>query len=272
MHLRWELYPVPHERADRVSHGGSYFEESDWWSRPRERRLRGEFAVMIPEILFLKALREHNPALWRRSFPFHFGLYLLAGAALGVLVARGGRAARWHGMAGRRGRPAGALDGCGDGLGGPRARRVRRARAAPSGGCRTRRCERSPPPETSSTCCSSWRRSARLAPATSRGRRARPTRWRIAIGMLSWDAAVRVPSALAAGLVATAALVAYIPLTHMSHFIGKYFTYHAVRWDDAPLGDDPEDGGRAGRLPGTAADVVRGAHQGGWSRRRGPTS
>ncbi|MGE5361291.1 MAG: hypothetical protein ACM3NQ_19920, partial [Bacteroidales bacterium] len=31
------------------------------------------------------------------------------------------------------------------------------------------------------------------------------------------------------------ALVAYIPLTHMAHFIGKYFTYHAVRWDDAPM-------------------------------------
>jgi hypothetical protein len=23
----------------------------------------------------------------------------------------------------------------------------------------------------------------------------------------------------------------------MSHFIAKYFTYHAVRWDDAPLKD-----------------------------------
>ena len=28
-------------------------------------------------------------------------------------------------------------------------------------------------------------------------------------------------------------LVAYIPMTHMSHFIAKYFTYHSVRWDDA---------------------------------------
>jgi nitrate reductase gamma subunit len=30
-----------------------------------------------------------------------------------------------------------------------------------------------------------------------------------------------------------ALLIAYIPLTHMSHFIAKYFTYHSVRWDDA---------------------------------------
>ena len=27
-------------------------------------------------------------------------------------------------------------------------------------------------------------------------------------------------------------LVIYIPLTHMSHFIGKYFAYHAIRWND----------------------------------------
>jgi nitrate reductase gamma subunit len=31
-----------------------------------------------------------------------------------------------------------------------------------------------------------------------------------------------------------AALTAYIPLTHMSHFVGKYFAYHAIRWNDEP--------------------------------------
>jgi hypothetical protein len=29
---------------------------------------------MVPEILFLVALRAHNRQLWTRSFPFHFGL------------------------------------------------------------------------------------------------------------------------------------------------------------------------------------------------------
>ena len=28
--------------------------------------------------------------------------------------------------------------------------------------------------------------------------------------------------------------MAYIPLTHMSHFVAKYFTYHSIRWDDMP--------------------------------------
>jgi nitrate reductase gamma subunit len=46
---------------------------------------------------------------------------------------------------------------------------------------------------------------------------------------------LHVSSAFAGGLFAAAVLAAYIPFTHMSHFVGKYFTYHAVRWDDAPL-------------------------------------
>ena len=26
----------------------------------------------------------------------------------------------------------------------------------------------------------------------------------------------------------------YLPFTHMTHFVGKYFTYHKVRWEDSP--------------------------------------
>ena len=52
---------------------------------------------------------------------------------------------------------------------------------------------------------------------------------------MTWQTTLEVPGLLAAGLCLTAVLVAYIPLTHMSHFIGKYFTYHAVRWDDRPF-------------------------------------
>ena len=28
--------------------------------------------------------------------------------------------------------------------------------------------------------------------------------------------------------------MAYIPLTHMSHFFTKWFTYHHIRWSDEP--------------------------------------
>jgi nitrate reductase gamma subunit len=37
-------------------------------------------------------------------------------------------------------------------------------------------------------------------------------------------------------------LIAYIPLTHMSHFIGKYFAYHSIRWNDTPnLAGGPQE-------------------------------
>jgi nitrate reductase gamma subunit len=54
----------------------------------------------------------------------------------------------------------------------------------------------------------------------------------IAVGLLTWNTAIQVPGLFAAGLLLSAWLAAYIPFTHMSHFVGKYFTYHAVRWDD----------------------------------------
>jgi nitrate reductase gamma subunit len=86
IHLRWELYPVPHEKPEQVAHGGSYFESGEWWRAPRHFNLARELRFMIPEMLFLKALREFNRPLWFRSFPFHFGLYLLAGTC-GLLLA-----------------------------------------------------------------------------------------------------------------------------------------------------------------------------------------
>jgi nitrate reductase gamma subunit len=52
---------------------------------------------------------------------------------------------------------------------------------------------------------------------------------------MGWDTGLAVAPLLAAGLVAAALLAAYIPLTHMAHFVAKYFTYHTVRWDDEPM-------------------------------------
>jgi len=85
VHLRWELYPVAHEAGEKVCYGGSYFEDVDWWKCPRKPSLIGELKGMIPEMLFVKALYEHNRPLWCRSFPFHFGLYLLIGFA-GLII------------------------------------------------------------------------------------------------------------------------------------------------------------------------------------------
>ncbi len=87
IHLRWELYPVPHEKG-RAHYGGSILEEVDWWTKPRKVNRVGELSVMIPEIIFLKGVWEHNRPLWFGSFTLHFGLYLLIGE-LGLFVVAG---------------------------------------------------------------------------------------------------------------------------------------------------------------------------------------
>jgi nitrate reductase gamma subunit len=74
IHLRWELYPIPHEKKD-----GSYFEEVDWWKKPRKKHYLNQIIFMAQEILFIRALYHHNRKMWYASFPFHFGLYLVIG-------------------------------------------------------------------------------------------------------------------------------------------------------------------------------------------------
>ncbi|MCX5909079.1 MAG: respiratory nitrate reductase subunit gamma, partial [Deltaproteobacteria bacterium] len=79
LHLRWELYPVKHERGKKAEYGGSYMEEVDWWKKDRKRSLLNEVKYMIPEILLLRGLWLENRKLWQISFPFHFGLYAMMG-------------------------------------------------------------------------------------------------------------------------------------------------------------------------------------------------
>lgn len=233
MHLRWELYPVPHEAAARAAHGGSYFEAGEWWRERRPVNRIGEWTFMAREIVFLHALHAHNRPLWYRSFPFHFGLYLLMAAIFGVLVdavalaATGAAvpgaigallsAARtWVGAAGLTLTMAGAIA----------LFAYRRSHPALRGA--------TTPGDLFNLAffvAAAGLITAGLlsVPAESPGLAA------IASGVLTWNLALEVPGLLAAGLMLAAILAAYIPLTHMSHFIGKYFTYHAVRWDDRPM-------------------------------------
>ena len=64
MHLRWELAPVPHEKG-RAHYGGSYFEEFEWWTKPREKSKINELVYMFKEINFFEKLwnRKHERPL-----------------------------------------------------------------------------------------------------------------------------------------------------------------------------------------------------------------
>jgi len=271
MHLRWELYPVAHEAA-KASYGGSYLEESDWWKRPRKVSLWGELKVMVPEILFLVALREHNRKMWRRSFPFHFGLYLAIGATV-LALATGALqllapAAIGDGIAGLLRLCVVALGAVGLGLGllGALALLHRRLTA----------------PELKDFTSAGDLFNlglfiAAFACALLTFALVDPTgaqAMRFAGSLLSFDFAPLAGTGLGvalplASIVLLSALVAYVPLTHMSHFIGKYFAYHAIRWNDTPnlAGGKQEAGIRAllGRPVSWAAPHIQGDGKKTWA-------
>ena len=77
IHLRWELAPIPHEKG-RNRYGGSYLEEYEWWNRRRSVSYIAPLIYMAKEILLLNAVRKNNRTLWPFSFSLHMGIYLTA--------------------------------------------------------------------------------------------------------------------------------------------------------------------------------------------------
>ncbi len=232
IHLRWELYPVPHEDPERVEHGGSMFEELDWWTHPQSRNLAGELRAMLTEILFLKALYEFNRKLWYRSYPFHLGLYLLAGTGGLVLLAAslvifapsiltGAPALVLHWTYFLTG--AGGVLLCVLGSLGLLHQRLTDPDLQGS----------TVPGDVFNLCFFIVALSLLAAGFLLKGPDA-PGVVAVAVGLLTFDRGLSISALWGSGIILCALLAAYIPLTHMSHFIGKYFTYHAVRWDDAP--------------------------------------
>ncbi|OHB69931.1 MAG: hypothetical protein A2V70_02450 [Planctomycetes bacterium RBG_13_63_9] len=239
IHLRWELYPVAHEKG-RASYGGSYLEEPDWWTKPRESSLLGELKVMIPEILLLAGVWEHNRKHWWRSFPFHFGLYLLAGLVglllLGaVVVAAGGTVAAGGPLLARLlyyltcvlGYPGLIL-----GLLGTLALLAKRT-FDPDYREYTKKGDYFNLGFFAVTLAVALAAHVLADPGFTvlRGYFARL----VTFNLVSADLGTNPPSALSvAEIILASLLVAYIPLTHMSHFFTKWFTYHHIRWSDEP--------------------------------------
>ena len=235
MHVRWELYPVAHEGA-KAAYGGSYLEDSEWWTKPRHFSLWGELSAMVPEILLLVALKEHNRKLWTRSFPFHFGLYLVAGCTL-LMVVAGILGALWPGlMAGAVGAVvrwlipvtgyAGLVLGLIGAFGLIQRRRQRPLR------------DYSAPMDTVNLIFFVVAFGFALLTALAVDR-SFATVSELVRNMVTFNVAPLTgtgPQVLmpAISAILLAMLLAYIPLTHMSHFVGKYFAYHAIRWADEP--------------------------------------
>lgn len=83
VHIRWELYPVAHENN---KYGGSYYEKPQWWKNKIKKNHLAEWWAMLEEILLLRGVYINNRKLWIFSFPFHFGLYLIVGTFLLIIL------------------------------------------------------------------------------------------------------------------------------------------------------------------------------------------
>jgi nitrate reductase gamma subunit len=219
VHLRWELYPVPHEPSPRAAHGGSYFEESEWWTKPRRVNRFGELRVMAREIFLLETVRRSKPSLWWRSQMFHSGVFLViaaAGCQLGAafiassVLVMAGRIAGYAGLSLMVGGAVVLL-----------WRRVSNVEMR----------DYTHPADFAQLVALAIAAGLMLVGSLSTDA---PGAARFLRSAISFDTGLYVPPILAAGILVSAALVAYIPFSRMAHFIGKYFGYHAVRWDDEP--------------------------------------
>jgi nitrate reductase gamma subunit len=222
------LAPVPHEKG-KGHYGGSYLEELDWWTKPREKSRMAELKYMVLEIVFLKAVWEHNRSLWRYSFPFHLGLYLLvaAGALLGLAAAAAavGVAAVWP-LALRVAITAIAAAGYSLGAAGAVGLLVKRLSDP--------RLEDFTSPATLFNLVLLFAVFASGLGVLVAGDYFGDLTMLLR-ALLRGDLSVAVPGTVAAHVLVTGVFLAYLPFTRMMHFVAKYFTYHEVRWNDEPM-------------------------------------
>lgn len=236
LHLRWELYPVKHEAGKKAEYGGSYMEESNWWEKARPTSLFNEMKFMVPEILLLRGVWEENRRLWWVSFPFHFGLYMMIGTFGLILIGAIGMLAGVHiapeseGLSlflyyltilvGFIGLTLGTIGGFGlffRRLSDPEMKKYS-----------------SPADYFNMGFLLVFFVVALLAwlffDHSFDGARA------YVAALLTYGIPAEGGKSFLGGLtiVLASLLVAYIPLTHMSHMFMKYFMYHNVRWEDEP--------------------------------------
>jgi nitrate reductase gamma subunit len=234
VHLRWELAPVP--RGDgKGRYGGSYLEEYEWWTKPRRHSRTAVLIYTAKEMLLLRSVWKHNRGLWPLSFALHYGLYLIAGLCLGMAVVAVLLVVGLDPLAVqplRESVSALALLAYLLGSVGSIGLLLKRA-LDPS----------LRPFNTISRYLNllflgavflsgtyAWLCSGDYVAEASR----------FARGLITLDPNATVGFPLSLHLVISLLFLLYLPLTDMIHFIAKYFTYHAVRWDDRPQ-NEPMD-------------------------------
>ncbi len=234
VHLRWDLYPIPHERG-KSEYGGSYFEDVDWWTKPKEVSLANELKEMGKEIIFVHSVYKNNLPLWIFSFPFHFGMYCLIGFAVLLLV---GAIMEFSGIdisAASSNTPAIVAHYLTT-IMGPLGYILSILGAFGLLVSRLFRKELN-----KSTVISDYTNLLILLAVFVFGFLSYiviDPSFDILRGyvgnFITFETATALPTLITIQLWMLIILLLYFPFTHMTHAFGKYFTYHKIRWEDSP--------------------------------------
>jgi len=232
LHGRWELYPVPKEPGERGHYGGSYYEELEYWKKPRKVSHMGEMKEMVKEMLFIKNLFVNQKRQWYLSYALHLGIYLLGLWTVLLLVGA---------IMELSGTPVAAGNATSvnviyyltlyAGLSGAALLTVG------SGGLVIKRIvnnvfsKYTTPQEyfnllflfaVTLSGLLVWS----VDPAFNYGRE-------IFKGLITFSP-ITTNAALTVHIILLGALMIYIPQTKMSHYVGKYFAFHKVLWENEP--------------------------------------
>ncbi len=228
VHLRWELAPIPHEKG-KGKYGGSYLEEYEWWKKRRQKSFFAPLRYMAVEILLLRGVWKHNRRLWPLTFAFHGGIYLVfAMLLLSILNA----------IFSITGVPTSVLDVflaitsvvalAGYLLGGLGAISLILKRTLDA----NLRSFNSVSKYFNLVFLGavfisgaySWLATPDFALAMSR----------FIQGLVTLDTGLNLAFPLSMHVIMASLFFLYLPWTDMIHFVAKYFTYHEIKWNDAP--------------------------------------
>jgi nitrate reductase gamma subunit len=257
-HLRWELYPIPKGPPERQRYGGSYFEESDWWTKPRVSSYKSEALFVLREVFLLRGVWENFRELWLWSCLLHWGLYLYLLATLFAI----GEFLLPSGVGGRI-FDAAVIYGyglaCPLGLTGALGLLVMRSLHPRLKVFTTRIgifdllllgsifATGMPLLTAGSAGLHSMISDLVRYPAFPGNH---PAVWQVHVALLAF-------------------FLAYFPFTHMTHAYMKYFTWHQVRWDDSPTAHDPHAAEKLAvnlrREPSWAAPHIAAGNAATWS-------
>ncbi len=226
VHLRWELAPIPHEKA-KGGYGGSYLEEYEWWRKPRRRSHIPSIIYMLQEIFLMRGIWKNNRSLWSFSLLLHTGIYLFVITLLlyiinAIFIVTGVPDSilnvfqKITSVAALAGYIAGGLGAISLIL--------------------KHRLDSNYRPFTTFSMYFrltflgavfisgiwAWATSVAFASETSQ----------FVKNLITLNSGITAAPPLAAHIIISLLFIIYLPFTDMLHFITKYFTYHAVRWND----------------------------------------